>query len=155
MQVVPWWASSRALPVTWAFLALLLSFPSCLYSFYSPPLFSSLSFASCCVMGNCLLYSAKIELSAYSNYWITFYIPSFKIFQYTLLVAQMCPTLCDPRDCSPTGSSVHGTLQARLWEWVAISSSRESSWPRDWTHISCLLHWQADSLTPAPPGEPI
>ena len=36
-------------------------------------------------------------------------------------VAQLCPTLCDPVDCSPLGSSVHGTLQARILEWVAIS----------------------------------
>ena len=39
-------------------------------------------------------------------------------------VAQSCPTLCDPVDCSPPGSSVHGILQARLLEWVAISFSR-------------------------------
>ena len=36
-------------------------------------------------------------------------------------VAQSCPTLCDPMDCSPAGSSVHGILQARIMEWVAIS----------------------------------
>ena len=53
---------------------------------------------------------------------------------------QSCLTLCDPMDCSPPGSSVHGILQARILEWAAISSSRRSSWPRKWTHISCLLH---------------
>ena len=42
---------------------------------------------------------------------------------------QSCLTLCDPMDCSPPGSSVHGILQARLLEWVAISSSRGSSQP--------------------------
>ena len=47
-------------------------------------------------------------------------------------VAQLCPTLCDPADCSPPGSSVHGFLQARILEWVAISFSRGSSQPRDW-----------------------
>ena len=41
--------------------------------------------------------------------------------------AQSCPTLCDPMDCTPPGSSVHGVLQARLLEWVAVSSSRGSS----------------------------
>ena len=40
---------------------------------------------------------------------------------------------CDPVDCSPPGSSVHGILQARILEWVAISFSKGSSWPRDWT----------------------
>ena len=49
---------------------------------------------------------------------------------------QSCLTLCDPVDCSPPGSSVHGILQARILEWVAISSSRGSSWPRDWTLVS-------------------
>ena len=42
-----------------------------------------------------------------------------------VLVAQSCPTLCDPMDCSPPGSSVHGILQARILEWVAISSSQD------------------------------
>ena len=46
-------------------------------------------------------------------------------------VAQSCPTLCDPMDCSPPGSSVHGIFQARVLEWVAISFSRGSSQPRD------------------------
>ena len=43
------------------------------------------------------------------------------------LVAQSCPTLCDPMDCSPPGFSVHGISQARILEWVAISFSRGSS----------------------------
>ena len=45
-------------------------------------------------------------------------------------VTQSCPTLCDPVDCSPPGSSVHGILQARILEWVAISFSRGSSQTR-------------------------
>ena len=52
-------------------------------------------------------------------------------------VAQSCLTLCDPVDCSPPGSSVHGILQARILEWVAVSFSRGSSWPRGWTQVSC------------------
>ena len=51
-------------------------------------------------------------------------------------VAQSCLTLCDSMDCSPPGSSVHGILQARILEWVAISFSRGSSRPRDWTQVS-------------------
>ena len=50
--------------------------------------------------------------------------------------AQSCPTLCDPMDCSPSGSSVHGVFQETILEWVAISSSRGSSRPKDWTCIS-------------------
>ena len=44
-----------------------------------------------------------------------------------VLVTQSCLTLCDPMDCSPSGSSVHGLLQARILEWVAISFSRGQS----------------------------
>ena len=44
----------------------------------------------------------------------------------------------DPMDCSPSGSSVHGIHQARIWEWVAISFSRGSSWPRDQTYSCCI-----------------
>ena len=51
-------------------------------------------------------------------------------------VVQSCLTLCDPVDYSPPGSSVHGILQARILEWVAISFSRGSSWPRDQTQVS-------------------
>ena len=53
-------------------------------------------------------------------------------------VAQSCPTLCNPMDCSPPGFSVHGIFQARVLQWVAISFSRGSSWPRDWTQVSCI-----------------
>ena len=51
-------------------------------------------------------------------------------------VAQSCPTLCDPMDCSLQGFSVHGTFQARVLEWVAIAFSRGSSQPRDQTQVS-------------------
>ena len=54
------------------------------------------------------------------------------------LVAQLCPTLCDSLDCSPPGSSVHGIFQARILDWVAISFSRGSSWPKHWTCVSCI-----------------
>ena len=60
------------------------------------------------------------------------------------IVAKLCPTLyCDPMDCSPPGSSVHGILQARTLEWVVIFFSRGSSRPRDRTHVSGLA---VDSL---------
>ena len=50
--------------------------------------------------------------------------------------AQLCPTLSDPMDCSLPGSSVHGILQARVLEWVAVPSFRGSSRPRDRTCLS-------------------
>ena len=55
-----------------------------------------------------------------------------------------CLTLCDPMDSTYPGSSVHGIFQAKILGWVAISSSRGSSWPKDWTHIlyvSCIGRW--------------
>ena len=84
---------------------------------------------------------------------------------------QSCSTLCQTMDCSPPGSSVHGILQARILEWVAISSSRGSCWirdhthdliltwlpvspPRDGTRVSCLMYGQVGSLPLAPPGKP-
>ena len=51
---------------------------------------------------------------------------------------QSCPILCNPMDCSLPGSSVHGILQVRILEWVAKSSPRGSSPPRDGTHVSCI-----------------
>ena len=70
------------------------------------------------------------------------------------LDAESCLTLCNPMDCSQPGSSVHGILLARILEWVAISSSRVSSQPRDGNHVSYhVLHWQADSLPLVPPGK--
>ena len=54
-------------------------------------------------------------------------------------VAQLCPTLCSPMDCSLLGSSVCGIFQARVLEWVAISFSRESSQPRDKTRVSHIV----------------
>ena len=54
------------------------------------------------------------------------------------LVIQSCPALCNPMDCGPLGSSVHGIFQARILEWMAMPSSRGSSQPRDQTQISLL-----------------
>ena len=64
-----------------------------------------------------------------------------KSFAKTVLIrasVQSCPALCDPMDCSPPGSSVHGILQARRLEWVAMPFSRASSQPRDGTQGSCI-----------------
>ena len=82
-----------------------------------------------------LLQSAKIEL----------------YMRVCAKLIQLCLTLCDPVDCSPPDSSVHGILQAGIPEWVAVPSSRgillfQGSNP----HLLCLLHWQASSLPLAP-----
>ena len=58
------------------------------------------------------------------------------VIKLKVLVAQSCLTLCDPTDYSPLGSSVHGLLQARIQEQVAIPFSRGSFWSKDWTQTS-------------------
>ena len=64
-------------------------------------------------------------------------------------------TLCNPIDCSPPGSSVHGMLQARILEWLAMPFSRGSSGPRDGTHISYVSCIGKQVLLPlVPPGKP-
>ena len=55
-----------------------------------------------------------------------------------VLAAQSCLTLCDPMDCRLPGSFVHRISQAKILDWVAISSSRGSSWSRDWTWVFCI-----------------
>ena len=69
-------------------------------------------------MGRILLWRKFYFWKGLLNYW-----------GCVCLVVQLCPTLCDPRDWNPPGSPVHGILQERMLEWVAISSSRGSSWP--------------------------
>ena len=61
--------------------------------------------------------------------------------------------LCDPLDCSPPGSSVHGIFQTRILEWVAISSSRGSSWQGDWTHVSFISCLAGGFFPTKPPGK--
>ena len=67
--------------------------------------------------------------------------------------AQSCLILCNPVDCSPPGSSVHGISQARILEWVAVSSFRRSPQPGDQTQISCNCRW--GFFTTEQPGKPI
>ena len=83
-----------------------------------------------------LLIQAKIVFAFFCS----------KSYPWPILSAQSCLTLCNSVDCNPPGSSVHGIFQARILEWIAVLSSRGSSLPRNWTHISCigrqiLYHW--------------
>ena len=68
----------------------------------------------------------------------TFLILPFMLLslEVKVLVTQSCPILCNPMGCSLPCSSVHGILQARILEWVAIPFSRGFSWPGDWTQVS-------------------
>ena len=66
--------------------------------------------------------------------------------------AKLCSTFWDSLDGSPQGSSVPGIAQSRILEWIAISFSRSSSWPRDQTRISCIA---GGLLTTEPLGKPL
>ena len=77
--------------------------------------------------------------------------PKCLISLFCYLVTKLCLTLCNSLECSPPGSSVHGILQARILEWVAISFSRGSSGPKNWTRVSCIgrcihYHWAVNKL---------
>ena len=80
------------------------------------------------------------------EYWSGSRVPS------PIKLLQLYPILCDPMDCSPLGFSVHGILQVRILKWVAMPSSRRSSWPRDQTCISCI---SGRFFTTEPPGKPV
>ena len=68
---------------------------------------------------------------------------------------QSCLTLCDSMNCSPPGRSVHGILQARISEWIAIPFFRGSSWPRDWTWVSCISCIVGRFFITEPPAKPL
>ena len=88
-------------------------------------------------------YSVGVQKSFYfieNSSFLNEIIILFKIIVYCL-VANLCPTLCDPMDYNPPSSPVHGISEARILEWVVISFSHGSSWPRDWTHVSCTGRW--------------
>ena len=76
----------------------------------------------------------------------------FLLYKVFVLFAQSCPTLCDPTDCSPPGSSAHGILQARIQEWVTIPSPGDLPNPGIEPRSPVL---QADSLPSELPGKPI
>ena len=70
------------------------------------------------------------------------------------MCAQSCPTLCNPMDCSPPGSSVHGIFQARILEWVAMPPPGDLPDQGSNPHLLHLLHWKVGSLPLASPGKP-
>ena len=69
--------------------------------------------------------------------------------------AQSCLILCHPVECSPPGSSLHGSFQARILGWFATSSSMGSSRPKDWTGISCISCFAGGSFTAKLMGKPV
>ena len=75
----------------------------------------------------------KVRKTKTGFIFFSYFLPIHCFLSSWCLVAQSCPTLCNPEDYSPPGSSVHGMLQSRILEWVDIYFSRGSSLPRGWT----------------------
>ena len=75
------------------------------------------------------------------------------LYECVLTHVSHCPALCNPMDCSPPDSSVHGILQARILEWVAIPFSRGSSQLKDQTHYFCGSCLLGRSFTSEPLGK--
>ena len=98
-------------------------------------------------LGTCIYGPATYELHGMYNDGIRKDNQNRNVFCF--VYGRLCPTLCNPMDCSLPASSVHEIIQAGILEWVAISSSRGSSWPRYQTSISStscsgrqiLYHW--------------
>ena len=110
-----------------------LSWHLCLVAFFWPLLI----FCCCCyICGWSYLLGSRVALQCYITKWIGYHC--------CCLAAQSCPPLCNPRNSSPPGSSLSPLLSwdfpARSREWVAVSSFRGSSQPRDWTLTPSLLH---------------
>ena len=87
----------------------------------------------------------------FGSYTVISVILDSELFCCCCLVTSVVLSLCDTMDCSLPGSSVHGILQARILEWVAMSSSMGSSQPRDWAQVSCIA---GRLFTTEPSGKP-
>ena len=90
-----------------------------------------------------IVLKPQLNLSSIKLIIIKDHIKAWKKYIYTHVsmrakLLHLCPTLCNSRDCSPASSSVHGILQTRILEWVAMSSSRGSSPLRDRTRVSYM-----------------
>ena len=95
------------------------------------------------IQSHCIIIAGIVYFAASGHMFLIL----LHTYMCVCVCAQSCPTLCDPRDCSSPGSSVHEISQARILEWVVISFSRGISLTQG-SHSSllCFLHWQADSL---------
>ena len=99
----------------------------------------------------CFHFCLSLKEICISLQWANSQSRADKMEKVKVLVAQSCLTLCDPMDCSPPVFFVHGILQARIMEWVAVPFSRGTSRPRIKPRSPAM---QADSLPSEPPGKP-
>ena len=96
------------------------------------------------ISSSVVLFSSCPQSLPASESFPTYFKIQVASFIENAMLLQLCPTLCDPMDCSLPGSSVHGILQARILEWVAVPSSRGSYQPRNQTqvsYVSCTGRW--------------
>ena len=120
-------------------------------SFVSASLSSNSLYSSSCCRHVC----AWVILSGFLEEPWVHGLSSRSIASVYMLSLQSSLTLFDPMDCSPPGSSVHGILQARILEWVAMPSSRGSSQPRNQNFVSCDSCIAGGFFTTEPPGKPV
>ena len=108
-------------------------------------LFTKGSFIKCCIIA--------FKLNKY--YWLWYdYLILLRTKEWVHAQSlQSCPALWDPMDYSLLASSVHGILQVRILEWVAMPSSRGPSQPRDWTQVFCISCIAGRFFTAEPPGK--
>ena len=114
---------------------------------YLEPVCCSMSSSNCCFLTCIEIYCLQNSRDTLNNNCtktlktITMVNFLLRVFchnlKYFVFVTQLCPILCHSMDCSPPASSVHGILQARILELVAMPSSRESFQPRDQTQVFC------------------
>ena len=100
---------------------------------------------------NGILFGDRVFTEVIRLKWVLQVGPNPVWLMFLQVPMLLCPTLCNPWDCSPLGYSLHGILQTRILQWVAMPSSRGSSQPRDWPCVSCtaggmaqespLSHW--------------
>ena len=89
-------------------------------------------------MGSQNEWRGGVKSIAFSTPLFTKHWGFFTSFVRAGSVIQLCPIPCNPTDSSLPGSSVHGIFQARILEWVVVSSCRGTSHPRNQTHVSCI-----------------
>ena len=103
--------------------------------------------------------SGRILQASTAHYLMDFFILKYVLeiipYLYICMLLQSCPSFCDPMDCKLPGYSFHGILQTRILEWIAMPSSRGSSWPMDQTWVSCIPCTAGRFFTAEPLGKPI
>ena len=135
-------------PSTWTQTANLGNMSSRVYLSTSPPRLSARSASlwqnpwwvnteGLCLFQSFLMLNIDVTALGRDEGWMAFPLVCF-LTSCVCVCTQSYSTLCDPMDCNLPASSLHGIFQARMLKKITISSARGSSWPRDWTCVSCI-----------------